>query len=305
MDRETVVFYKDWWMAIKSLPEEKLPEAIAAVMDYAFDGIEPTDPMLRFATAQMRMFIDRDAKRYQEICAKRKEAIEKRWARQKESASDNDAQASSDNCVHTNTNVCESIETNTPQYLNENVNGNENVNVNGNGNVNDNGQKIINNSLLTDHNAHTRAKVGQSVGGRSLDDKVAGSDEEKAGGSLDKKIAECKRSPIWKEGVRKKFHLGDTKEVDHLLEEFAADMLCQETEVRHPKKLFISWLSEKRQKETYPGNPGSGLGVGEWRDQSGRRRYAKSDVIVPEYAPPRPSAGHWWSEPSRAWCNQI
>ena len=63
MKKDSLVFYKDWWEAIQSLPEGKRLEAIAAVMDYAFSGIEPEDTMLRFATAQIRMFIDRDGRK--------------------------------------------------------------------------------------------------------------------------------------------------------------------------------------------------------------------------------------------------
>ena len=73
MDKESIVFYKDWWDAISELPEDIQHKAIKAVMDYAFKGEEPEDTMLRFATAQIRMFINRDRKRYEAICEKRRE----------------------------------------------------------------------------------------------------------------------------------------------------------------------------------------------------------------------------------------
>ena len=79
MEKDSLVFYKDWWEAMQSLPEGKRLEAIAAVMDYAFSGIEPEDTMLRFATAQIRMFIDRDRERYEKSVQQRREAIRKRW----------------------------------------------------------------------------------------------------------------------------------------------------------------------------------------------------------------------------------
>ena len=49
----------------------------------------------------------------------------------------------------------------------------------------------------------------------------------------------------------------------------------------------------------------SNLGIGEYRDSQGCRRFGESDVIVPDSAPPRPSAAHWWSEASNRWEKQI
>lgn len=117
MDKESIVFYKDWWDAISELPEDIQHKAIKAVMDYAFKGEEPEDMMLRFATAQIRMFINRDRKRYETICDKRREAIKKRWSNQKNT---------------NNTNEYNSIQIDTTHYHNENENENENNNDNEN-----------------------------------------------------------------------------------------------------------------------------------------------------------------------------
>lgn len=45
------------------------------------------------------------------------------------------------------------------------------------------------------------------------------------------------------------------------------------------------------------------LGVGEWYDINGNRRYGESDVIVPNNAAPRPSAGHYWG--GYGWINFV
>ena len=280
MERDSIVFYKDWWEAIQGLPSEKRLEAIAAVMEYAFTGVEPTDTMLRFATAQIRSFIDRDRKKYEETCRKRKEAIEKRWKKKntpvKEALNTNEY-----NCIDKNTNEYKSIQHNTTQYYNDNDNENENENEN---------EKInTSNYLQTDNNAHAGAREGQWVG------KV-----------LDQQIADCKASPIWKDGIRKKFRIDDPSEVDRLLDEFATDMLCQETDVRNAKKLFVVWLNERQQPSRKSrGSREPGLGPGEWRDEKGRRRFEKSDVIVPDNAPPRPSGGHYWNPVSGYWENML
>lgn len=49
----------------------------------------------------------------------------------------------------------------------------------------------------------------------------------------------------------------------------------------------------------------SGLGVGEFRNAKGQRTYAQGGVVVPESAPPRPSAGHYWNKISGMWENFI
>lgn len=71
---------------------------------------------------------------------------------------------------------------------------------------------------------------------------------------------------------------------------------------------LISTLRKKKQwgktsDRKQPSDPG--LGIGEWRDKQGRRRYAQSDVIVPEQAPPRPSDAHYWSETTKQWEKTI
>lgn len=83
MQKDTIVFYQEWWEALQELPDEQRGAAMAAIMDYAFSGTVVADPMLRFATAQMRSCIDRDAKRYNDICRKRRESVQKRWAKEK------------------------------------------------------------------------------------------------------------------------------------------------------------------------------------------------------------------------------
>ena len=65
-----------------------------------------------------------------------------------------------------------------------------------------------------------------------------------------------------------------------------------------------TWAARDR-KQQEPVKGTQGLGIGEWRDEKGRRRYERSDTIVPEDAPPRPSAGHWWSEVTKMWENAL
>lgn len=264
-----LVFHADWFDIIEDLPQEQQLEAYRAIMLYAFKGEKSSHPIAMAATALMRRFIDADRSKYADICKKRKEAIQRRWKAQKNTS---------------DTNVYNSIQKNTSD-----TNTNTNTNNQDQDYNQDQYQKQRNiNIPLQTNNKRVRECLYVSP-------------------SLNDQIAECKVSQIWKDGIRKKFHLKDDAEVDALLDDFAVDMVCQETEVRNAKKFFMTWLSERQQKkrDSSRNNRESGLGVGEWRDDKGRRRYAKSDVIVPESASPRPSAAHWWSNASKQWEKQI
>lgn len=120
------------------------------------------------------------------------------------------------------------------------------------------------------------------------------------------KIAELKSNSIWLEQMAMKFHI-TPDEVCRELDEFQEDMELRGKLVVYPQSLFVTWLGDRKygskSKSSTPTEPG--LGIGEWRDDKGRRRYAHSDVIVPEQAPPRPSAAHYWNPTSGYWENMI
>ena len=274
-----MVFYKDWWEAMQSLPEGKRLEAIAAVMDYAFSGIEPEDTMLRFATAQIRMFIDRDRERYEKSVQQRREAIRKRWEKAKANGG-----------KESDMNEYDRMQSNSEEYNNENGNGNDNGNDNVNVNVNERQSNINIPPSQTTDNKNNSAHAGRS-----------------AGQGLDGQIAQCKASQMWKEGIQRKYSLHDTGEVDRLLDEFATDMVCQEAEVRNAKRFFMSWLNERRREQSDPDRQqDTRLGPGEFRDEHGHRRFSVSnETVVPENAPPRPSNGHYWNPISGYWENAI
>lgn len=133
MDKESIVFYKDWWDAISELPEDIQHKAIKAVMDYAFKGKEPEDMMLRFATAQIRMFINRDRKRYETICEKRREYARRGGLAKAAKSKQEEANATKS-------------KQDLPKVA---YNDNDNDNDNGNDNDNDNGlsNESINNNI--------------------------------------------------------------------------------------------------------------------------------------------------------------
>jgi hypothetical protein len=77
--RNTVIFYKDWYEAVKDFsPDERL-KAYDAIMQYAFEGVVPEDKFIRAATALMRTAIDRDNNKYDEVCERNRRNVMNRW----------------------------------------------------------------------------------------------------------------------------------------------------------------------------------------------------------------------------------
>ena len=77
--RNTVIFYKDWYDAVKDFsPDERL-KAYDAIMQYAFEGVVPEDKFIRVATALMRTAIDRDNNKYDEVCERNRRNVMNRW----------------------------------------------------------------------------------------------------------------------------------------------------------------------------------------------------------------------------------
>ena len=77
--KETVIFYKDWYEAIKGYnPEERL-KAYEAIFAYAFEGAEPSDRFVKAITALMCTAIDRDNSKYEEKCERNRRNAAARW----------------------------------------------------------------------------------------------------------------------------------------------------------------------------------------------------------------------------------
>lgn len=72
--KDTLILYRDWWDVIRSLPEERQLEVFTAICSYAFDNVTPKDPVILAVTALMRVAIDRDNTKWEEVRKKRAEA---------------------------------------------------------------------------------------------------------------------------------------------------------------------------------------------------------------------------------------
>ncbi|MCM1166404.1 MAG: DUF6291 domain-containing protein [Ruminococcus sp.] len=68
MAKNNIIFYRQWWEAIRELTPAQQAAAYDSLLQYAFDGIEPTDAVIRAVTAPMRESINREIENYERIC---------------------------------------------------------------------------------------------------------------------------------------------------------------------------------------------------------------------------------------------
>lgn len=66
--KDTLIIYRDWWEALKSLPPELRFDTFDAICAYAFEGKQPEDSIISAVTALMRSAIDRDKIKYEKVC---------------------------------------------------------------------------------------------------------------------------------------------------------------------------------------------------------------------------------------------
>ena len=129
MGKGSFILYDTDLKSMFYLSDAQAGKLFKAIAHYRLEGIESNlgkNPAVNILYNQIIEHITINEKKYQELCAKRSEAINKRWSKAKE------------NNIQQDTNVYSSIQENTNGYINDNVNDNDNVNVNDTDNDNGN-----------------------------------------------------------------------------------------------------------------------------------------------------------------------
>ena len=258
-----LIFHSDWFDIINDLPEELQLEAYQAIMRYAFTGEKPENPYIKAIVALMLKFIDIDRDKYEKAIQQRKDAIRKRWDKQKNKTADEQDFFDSNTAVYnTNTSTTTSTTTNTK----------------------------------------TKTKTTAATAANNISRKGASGAEAAADVfGLEDRIAELKKRPKWIEQLAKRFKISQA-EIIRRLDEFRDDMEIRGKVVNNPQSLFVTWLGDlkKSAKPDEPAEPN--FGPGEFRNAKGERTYSKGIVIVPEDAPPRPGNGFYWHRITKSWC---
>lgn len=253
--KNTVIFYKDWYDSLKGLsPEERLA-IYEAVMRYAFEGEEPQDKLVKYATALMRKAIDRDNGKYDEVSRKRKEAAEKRWQERK------------------------SMQTMQVYASDTNNADNDNDNVNDNDNDNDNEPTNVGNKEKTSKEG--KKKVATTSGQRRF-----------VKPTVEEVEAYCRER-------------GNSVDAQHFVDFYESKgWKVGSNAMKDWRAAVRTW--EKRDGRSAAQAPkGVTLGVGEWIDERGERRYGSGQHTVPMSAPPRPGDDCYWSGESHNWVSGV
>jgi len=79
MQRNSFIFYKDWFDIIEKLPKKSQLAIYRAIPRYVFAGERPTDQLASIAFMFIEKQILAQQDKYDETCEKRKAAANKRW----------------------------------------------------------------------------------------------------------------------------------------------------------------------------------------------------------------------------------
>lgn len=79
-NKKSFVMYESWAKLISGCPDEQAGQLIKAICNYKLGHeVKLENPMVKAMFDMIRETLDKDSKKYDVVCEKRKEAIEKRW----------------------------------------------------------------------------------------------------------------------------------------------------------------------------------------------------------------------------------
>ena len=170
--KDSFILYTAQYEALKELAIEQKGQLLDCLFQYAITGTMPAinSEAVRVAMNFLRIQIDMDSRKYESVCEKRREAINKRWQADKSTKENNSKQK--------NTKVKSSKQKNTSATDNDNDNENENVN----DNENDNGNVETNvsfSSLHTQTDTHAH-EAGEEKKEKNNNDPWQADNEEAA-----------------------------------------------------------------------------------------------------------------------------
>lgn len=104
MDKTSFIFHTEWGRLFRRLSDADCKRLLQMMCDYAADNIEPEDTpdMVGMAFDCIRGLMDFDQERYHATCEKRRQAVQKRWDKQKQK----DAEQEQEDTKNTNVSTC-------------------------------------------------------------------------------------------------------------------------------------------------------------------------------------------------------
>ena len=104
MDKTSFIFHTEWGRLFRRLSDADCKRLLQMMCDYAADSIEPEDTpdMVGMAFDCIRGLMDFDKERYNATCEKRRQAVQKRWDKQKQK----DTEQEQEGTKNTNVSTC-------------------------------------------------------------------------------------------------------------------------------------------------------------------------------------------------------
>ena len=145
MDKTSFIFHTEWGRLFRRLSDADCKRLLQMMCDYAADNIEPEDTpdMVGMAFDCIRGLMDFDKERYHATCEKRRQAVQKRWDKQKQKDTEQEQEGTK------NTNVSTCIDGDTKHTYSESYSESESYS-------DSESECIINN---THTHAHTHARA--------------------------------------------------------------------------------------------------------------------------------------------------
>lgn len=155
MDKTSFIFHTEWGRLFRRLSDADCKRLLQMMCDYAADNIEPEDTpdMVGMAFDCIRGLMDFDKERYNATCEKRRQAVQKRWDKQKQKDTEQEQEGAK------NTNVSTCIDGDTKHTYSESYSESESYS-------DSESECIINNTHMHAH-THTRENTAESKGSLS------------------------------------------------------------------------------------------------------------------------------------------
>lgn len=124
-DRDSFVFYREWYEIVTNCDEQTQLSMYRAIMDYVFLGTIPTDPALQLVFPLIKLRLDSDCAKWVASKEQRREAVKRRWEKEKNLRFDTSVY----DRMRPDTKVYESIRADTNDTVYVNVYGYKDTNV--------------------------------------------------------------------------------------------------------------------------------------------------------------------------------
>lgn len=145
--KNTILFQEDWYNLMKSFSDESFGKVLRAIMEQCFQGkevdINQFDPFQQMALNFILPKVNDAREKYEQVCEKRKKAIQERWGK-KQKGTDTSVASNKEE----NTNASSTIQEDTKNTnVSSSIQKIQKDTDNENGNDNDNGSTIVDSNI--------------------------------------------------------------------------------------------------------------------------------------------------------------